>query len=71
MRQARPTERALLTVLTVFSRSRVMVIVLLPARPSRLKTISIPSERNPGCARRRRPESARGLFGHPVLLQEL
>jgi hypothetical protein len=52
-------------------KARVIVIVLVPARPSRLKTISMPRERNPGCARRSRPASARRLFDKPVLLFEM
>ena len=66
-----PDQRTLRTVQTLGSRTRVIVIVLVPARPSRLKTISMPSERNPGCARRSRPASARGLFDKPVLLLEM
>jgi hypothetical protein len=38
--------RTLLTVLTVFSRDERIVITLLPARPSRVKAISIPSATN-------------------------
>ena len=56
---------------TVGSRPRVIVIVLVPARPSRLKTISMPSERKGVCTRRSRPASERGLFGKPVLLVKM
>ena len=59
-----PDQRTLLTVQTLGSRPRVIVIVLAPARPSRLKTISTPRERNPGCARRSRPASARKLLAN-------
>src|SRR5262249_54900064 len=58
-----------LTVLTVscnwFSPIAVILIVRVPNRPSRPKTISIPSVRRKVCARRSRPASARALFGHP------
>jgi hypothetical protein len=43
----------------------VTLIVRVPNRPSRPKTISIPSVRRKVCARRSRPASARGLFGQP------
>ena len=39
----------------------------VPGRPSRLKLISMPSARRKVCARRSRPASARGFFGHPAL----
>jgi hypothetical protein len=42
---------------------RFIVIVLVPARASRLNTMSMPSEGKPGWARRNRPASARGLLG--------
>ena len=58
-----------LTVLTVlwvrFSPMAVILMVRVPNRPSRPKTISIPSARSGVCARRSRPASARGLFGQP------
>src|SRR6202048_4963031 len=57
---------SLLTVLTIFSRLVRMVMILFPARPSRLKTISMPSARRKVWARRRRPASARGFSGQPV-----
>src|SRR5262245_35050647 len=49
----------MLTVLTVSSTTRRILITLLPARPLRLKAISIPSVRRKVWARRRRPASAR------------
>jgi hypothetical protein len=58
--------RTLLTVLTIFSRDERIVITLLPARPSRVKAISIPSARRDVCARRKWPARARGFFGQPV-----
>jgi hypothetical protein len=45
----------------------IILIVRVPSRPSRPKTISIPSVRRKLCARRRRPASARGFLGQPVL----
>ena len=56
----------LLTVLTVFSGNERIRITLLPARPSRLNAISIPSARRNVCARRKWPARARGFFGQPV-----
>ena len=47
----------------------VILIVRVPNRPSRPKTISIPSARSGVCARRSRPASARGLFGQPDRVQ--
>ena len=44
-------------------------MIRVPARPSRLKLISIPSARRNVCARRSRPASARGFFGHPALAE--
>jgi hypothetical protein len=56
-----------LTVLTLSSNrlspTAVILIVRVPNRPSRPKTISIPTVRRKVCARRSRPASARGLFG--------
>ena len=49
----------------------VILIVRVPNRPSRPKTISIPSVRRKVCARRSRPASARGFFGQPDRLQIL
>ena len=47
-----------------------MLIILLPARPSRLNAMSMPNARRNVCARRSRPASARGLLGQPVRLSE-
>src|SRR3954454_4659135 len=47
----------------------VILMVRVPNRPSRPKTISIPSARSGVCARRSRPASARGLFGQPDRVQ--
>ena len=58
--------RTLLTVLTVFPRDLRILITLLPARPSRLKVISMPSARRNVCALRRWPARARGFLGQPV-----
>jgi hypothetical protein len=44
-----------------------MLMILFPARPSRLNAMSMPSARRNVCARRRRPASARGFLGQPVL----
>jgi len=41
-----------------FSRVRRILMILLPARPSRLNAMSMPSTRRNVCARRRRPASA-------------
>ena len=64
-----PSPRTLQTVQTVLrdrsSPMAVILIVRVPNRPSRPKTISIPSVRRKVCARRSRPASARGLFGQP------
>ena len=49
----------------------VILIVRVPNRPSRPKTISIPSARREVCARRSRPATARGFFGQPDRLQIL
>src|SRR5436190_18178686 len=51
----------MLTVLTV------ILMIRLPPRPSRPKAMSMPSTRRNVCARRRRPASARGFLGQPVL----
>ena len=51
-----PLSRTLLTVLTfltVFSRDMRILMILLPARPSRLKVMSMPSARRKVCARRK------------------
>ena len=63
----RMLSRTLLTVLTVFSRDVRILITLLPARPSRLNVISMPSARRNVCARRKWPARARGFLGQPVL----
>jgi hypothetical protein len=55
-----------LTVLTVFSSGLRIVIILFPARPSRLNVISMPRIRRKVCARRSRPARARGFLGQPV-----
>jgi hypothetical protein len=48
---------------------RVLVLIVrVPNRPSRSKTILIPSVRRKVCARRDGPVSARGLFGQPYRL---
>ena len=57
----------LLTVLTVFSRDLRILITLLPARPSRLNVMSMPSVRRNVCARRKCPARARGFLGQPAL----
>ena len=65
----RPLSLTVLTMLTVlwdgFSPMAVILIVRVPKRPSRPKTISIPSVRGKVCTRRSRPASARGVFGQP------
>ena len=61
-----PTLLTLLTVLTMFSGDERIRIILLPARPSRLNAISIPSARRNVCARRKWPARARGFLGQPV-----
>src|SRR2546430_1073694 len=61
-----PLSLTLLTVLTVFSGHERIRITLLPARPSRLNAISMPSARRNVCARRKWPARARGFFGQPV-----
>ena len=50
--------------MTVFSSLVLTLIIPVPARPSRENVISMPSVRRKVCARRRRPESARGFFTH-------
>src|SRR5271165_413411 len=62
-----PLSRTLLTVLTIFSRDVRILITLLPARPSRLKAMSMPSVRRNVCARRKWPARARGFLGQPML----
>src|ERR1700738_3182738 len=57
---------SLLTVLTIFSRLVRMVMILFPARPSRLKAISMPNARRMVWTRRSWPASARGFSGQPV-----
>jgi hypothetical protein len=46
------------------------LMIRVPARPSRLKFISIPSARRGVCARRSRPASARGDLGHPPCVRD-
>jgi hypothetical protein len=53
------------TVLTLVRVGALRLMIRVPARPSRAKLISIPSARRGVCARRSRPASARGDFGHP------
>src|SRR5260370_9415505 len=45
----------------------VILIVRVPARPSRLKDISMPSTRRNVCARRSRPARTPGFFGQSAL----
>src|SRR5262249_40014960 len=54
----------MLTVLTVHSRAVLTLIILVPARPSRVNVIYMPSVSRNDCARRSRPESARGFLAH-------
>jgi hypothetical protein len=54
----------MLTVLTVSSALVLTLIIRVPLRPSRENVISIPIVRRNVCARRGRPESARGFFAH-------
>ena len=54
-------------VLTVFSTDVRILITLFPARPSRLKAMSMPSARRNVCARRKWPARARGFLGQPML----
>src|SRR6516225_9756554 len=61
-----PLSLTLLTLLTLFSGNERIRITLLPARPSRLNAISIPSARRNVCARRKWPARARGFFAQPV-----
>jgi hypothetical protein len=49
------SSRTLLTVLTVSSRLACILMILLPARPLRLKEIAMPRARRTLCARRSRP----------------
>ena len=53
-----PLSLTLLTGLTVFSGNERIRITLLPARPSRLNAISIPSARRNVCARDRHPSAS-------------
>jgi hypothetical protein len=50
-----------------FAEPVLILISRVPARRSRLKWISMPSARKKVCARRSRPASARGFFGHPAV----
>src|SRR5262249_52383697 len=65
-----PLLLTLLTLLAVFSRDVRILITLLPARPSRLKAMSMMSVRRNVCARRKWPARARGFLGQPVLCFE-
>src|SRR6266487_4121077 len=65
-----PLLQTLLSVLTVFSEVLLILMMRVPARPSRPKVISIPRVRKAVCARRRRPASARGFLGQPALVFE-
>jgi hypothetical protein len=49
---------------SVLSSMAIILIVRMPNRPSRPKTFSMPSVGTKICARRSRPASAGGLFGH-------
>jgi hypothetical protein len=60
----------LLTMVGRFSIPALILIVRLPARPSRVKNISMPSIRRNVCARRSRPARAPGFFGQPALCSE-
>jgi hypothetical protein len=51
-----------LTVLTVCHGLALILMIRLPAWPSRLKATSMPSARKEVCARRSRPASARGFW---------
>ena len=51
-------------------RDALSLMMRVPARPSRPKVISIPSARRGVCARRSRPASARGDFGHPTPVRD-
>jgi hypothetical protein len=55
-----------LTLVPRFPLPELILIVRVPARPSRLKDTSIPSTRRKVCARRNRPERAPGFFGQPA-----
>jgi hypothetical protein len=58
------TVLTVLTALTVarFSIPALILIVRVPARPSRVKDISMPSMRRNVCARRSRPARATGIL---------
>jgi hypothetical protein len=56
----------MLTVLTVCHELACSLMIRLPAWPSRLTAISMPSARREVCARRKRPATARGFWGQPV-----
>jgi hypothetical protein len=64
-----PLVRTRLTGLTVVSTVLCILMTLLPARPSRAKTISMPNERRGVCTRRSRPASARGFLGQPSMFE--
>jgi hypothetical protein len=69
-RQALMSPTPLTILHRAFSRAALILIILFPARPSRLKVISMPSARKKVCARRSRPASARGFLGQSALLRE-
>ena len=52
-----------LTMVALFSTPALILIVRVPARPSRVKDISMPSMRRNVCGR---PARAPGFFGQPV-----
>ena len=61
------TAPTVLTGLTLVARAPLLKIVRVPARPSRLKYISISTRERSVCARRSRPEGSAGFFGQPAL----
>ena len=66
-----PLSRTPLLVWRAFLKMVFILMMRVPALPSRLKPISIPTARNGVCTRRSRPASARGLLGQPVRSVEL
>src|SRR6516164_3134998 len=63
-----PLPRTVLTVLTVFSSDVRILITRFPARPSRLKAISMPSARRNVWVRRKCPARARGFLSQAARL---
>jgi hypothetical protein len=65
---------SVLTVVTVAAvasgQDFLILMMRVPPRPSRPKVISMPNARSGVCARRSRPASARGDFGHPTPVQD-